>query len=101
MIANNVSPKFSPGQVLATPGALEALEKAGQQPFEFLRRHLQADWGIVGAEDAEANNESLKDGSRLLSAYILKTGQKLWVITEAEDDDGNRAATTLLLPEEY
>jgi hypothetical protein len=54
-----------------------------------------------GAEDAEANNEALQDGSRLLSAYVLKTGEKLWCIPEAEDDQGNRAATTLLLPDEY
>ena len=64
-------------------------------------RHVQGDWGDVGAEDAEANNESLKDGSRLLSAYILKTGEKVWVITEAEGDDGHRASSCLLLPSEY
>jgi hypothetical protein len=94
-------PLFKLGAVVATPGALAALEKANQQPWEFLARHVQGDWGAVGAEDSEANNESLKDGSRLLSAYILKTGEKLWIITEAEGDDGQRAATTLLLPDEY
>ena len=96
------NPLFKLGQVVATPGGLEAMEKAGQAPWEFLARHVQGDWGVVGAEDAEANNQSLKDGSRLLSAYILKDGEtKLWVITEAADDHGNRAATTLLLPDEY
>ena len=94
-------PLFKLGAVVATPGALAALEKANQHPWEFLARHIQGDWGVVGAEDAEANNEALKDGSRLLSAYILKTGEKLWIISEAEDDHGNRAATTLLLPDEY
>jgi hypothetical protein len=48
-----------------------------------------------------ANDEALKDGSRILSAYLTLKGKKLWVITEATDDDGHRAATTLLLPEEY
>jgi hypothetical protein len=43
----------------------------------------------------------VKDGSRLLSAYALKTGQKVWVITEAADDHGSRAATTILVPDEY
>jgi hypothetical protein len=47
------------------------------------------------------NDESLKDGSRLLSAYLLKDGTKIWIITEAEDDNGKREATTILLPEEY
>ena len=95
-------PLFKMGQVVATPGALEALEQAQQTPWEFLSRHVAGDWGVVDAEDAEANNQALKDGSRLLSAYILKDGKtKIWVITEAEDDHGNRSATTLLLPSEY
>lgn len=90
-----------PGRVLATPGVLEALEQAGQNASEILARHLAGDWGVVSADDNAANDESLKDGSRLLSAYILKTDVKIWVITEAADDHGNRAATTALLPEEY
>jgi len=94
-------PLFGLGRVVATPGALEALEKAGQSVWAFLSRHAVGDWGIVSPEDVEANNESLKDGSRLLSAYLLTTGEKIWVITEAEDDNGNRAATTVLRPDEY
>jgi len=92
---------FKLGAVVATPGALEAMERAGQQPWEFLAQHVQGQWGVVDAEDAEANNQALKDGSRLLSAYLLKTGEKLWIITEAEGDNGNRASSALLLPEEY
>jgi hypothetical protein len=94
-------PLFKLGAVVATPGAIAALEKAGQQPWELLARHVQGDWGVVGAEDAEANNAALRDGSRLLSAYVLKTGEKLWVISEAEDDHGNRASSAILTPEEY
>ncbi len=94
-------PLFKLGAVVATPGAIAALEKAGQQPWEFLARHVQGDWGVVGAEDAEANHAALRDGSRLLSAYLLRDGTKVWAITEAEDDHGNRASTVLLLPSEY
>lgn len=95
------SPLFKPGRVVATPGALEALEQAGQSVWEFLTRHLAGDWGVVDSEDKAANDEALKDGSRLLSAYILTTGEKIWIITEAEDDNGNREASTALLPSEY
>jgi len=95
-------PLFKLGQVVATPGALEALEQAHQPAWEFISLHVAGNWGVVRAEDAEANNQALKDGSRLLSAYILKDGKtKIWIITEAQDDNGNRAATTLLLPSEY
>lgn len=94
-------PKFPLGQVVATPGAIEALEESGQSPFEFISRHASGDWGIVDAEDKSANDQSLIDGSRILSAYRTSRGRKLWVITEASDDRGRRAATTILEPSEY
>ncbi len=100
MIAK-AQPKFSLGQVVATPGALKALENAGQTAFEFLKRHVRGDWGELCEEDRQANDQALLDGSRLLSAYRTSLGDKLWVITEAADDSGNRAATTILLPSEY
>lgn len=89
-------PRFALGQVVATPGALDALKEAKQQPAEFLGRHVSGDWGEVPPEDAAENELSVKQGFRILSAYTLKTGVKIWVITEAD-----RSATTLLLPSEY
>lgn len=94
-------PLFSLGQIVATPGALEALATSGQCPAEFLRRHVVGDWGDVCPDDAKLNDDALVDGSRLLSAYHTAKGVKLWVITEAVDDNGSRSATTILLPEEY
>ena len=95
------SPRFSLGKVLATPGALEALEESDQAPSYFLDRHVRGDWGDVNHEDWELNDHALQDGSRILSAYRTFKGTKIWIISEAKDDDGKRAATTLLLPEEY
>ena len=96
-----LTPLFKPGRILATPGALEAFEQAGQSIVTFIARHLAGDWGVVDAEDKAVIDEALKAGSRLLSAYILSTGKKIWIITEAVDDNGNREATTVLLPDEY
>ncbi len=93
--------KFQLGQTLATPGALEALEEAGQSPGFFLDQHAQGNWGEVCDEDKRLNDQALVDGSRLLSAYSTLLGVKIWIITEAADDDGNRAASTVLLPSEY
>ena len=101
MIAINNSPLFNPGRIVATPGCLEEVERSGQSLDQFLALHFAGDWGVVGDDDKTANDEALRDGSRLLSAYVLKTGVKIWIITEAADDNGNRAATTALLPEEY
>ncbi|MCH7989174.1 MAG: hypothetical protein IID46_08480 [Planctomycetes bacterium] len=97
-----ITRKFPLGSVVATPGALAELEKSGQTPLEFIERHSLGDWGDeLCEEDRRLNDEALVDGSRLLSAYKLKTDVKIWVITEAADEDGNRAVTTVLLPDEY
>lgn len=96
-----MKPKFNTGQILATPGALEALQASGQNPGDFLSRHVKGDWGEVCDEDKSLNDQSLVDGSRLLSAFRTLQGTKLWIITEAADDRGHRAATTILLPSEY
>lgn len=90
------TPKFSLGQLLATPGALAALSEAKQGPIEFIRRHIRGDWGDCCEEDRQANEEALHNGDRLLSVYQTAKGIKLWVITEAD-----RSSTCVLLPEEY
>lgn len=98
---NSQTLKFDLGQVVATPGALQALEVSGQTADFFLDRHARGDWGDVNSEDWQLNDLALQDGSRLLSTYKTLKGVKLWIITEATDDAGLRAATTLLLPDEY
>ena len=89
-------PLFPLGQVVATPGALSALEDAGQNPGEFLYRHVTGDWGNLDEHDRHQNELALKQGLRLLSAYQTSKGVRIWVITEWD-----RSATTLLLPHEY
>lgn len=89
-------PLFSLGQLVGTPGALQALQEAEQDPMGLLVRHVTGDWGNVPDEDKEENNFSVERGLRILSAYELETGVKVWVITEWD-----RSVTTLLLPSEY
>jgi hypothetical protein len=72
-----VKPLFTLGRIVATPGALAALEKASQQPGDFLSRHVTGDWGEVPPEDAEENEFSLQRGFRLLSAYHTGAGDRL------------------------
>ena len=88
--------KFPFGRLVATPGALEAFQRAGGSPAHFLRRHLAGDWGDLDEHDRAENERSLAQGYRLLSAYHLSDGTKVWLITEAD-----RSNTTFLLPEEY
>jgi hypothetical protein len=89
-------PRFSLGSVVATPGALAALEEAGQLPQEFLHRHLRGDWGELDVHDRQANERAVREGNRILSAYRTRLGVKLYVITEWD-----RSYTTLLLPQDY
>ena len=97
MQQTNQQTLFSFGKGVATPRALAALEKAGQQPQDFLARQVHGDWGDLCDEDRNENRLSLEQGFRLLSSYSTCAGDtKVWVITEAD-----RSVTTILLPEEY
>jgi hypothetical protein len=89
-------PKFSLGYVVATPGALAAFTQAQDNIRTYLSRYASGDWGEVSGEDAAENELSLLAGFRILSAYRIKDGARIWIITEAD-----RSATTVLLPEEY
>jgi hypothetical protein len=87
--------RFGLGQLLATPGVLAAAGDEDLMPY--LARHAAGDWGVVGREDARANDRALREGTRLLSAYVLADGTtRIWIITEAD-----HSATTILLPDEY
>ena len=94
--------RFHLGPILGTPGALAALDGCGVDPLPYLCRHAKGDWGDLCEEDKQANNLALETGARLLSAYSLPDGTKIWIITDAEiDDEHHRQATTILLPDEY
>ena len=87
---------FSLGQVVATPGALDLLDRTATNAHDLLMRHQHGDWGSVPPEDAEANTDSVVAGNRILSSYFLSPTEKLWIITEWD-----RSVPTLLLPDEY
>ena len=77
-----------------TPGVLEAIPS--EDVFQALARHQSGDWGDVGTEDKREKRVLAWDQLRLLSAYHSQTGEKFWIITEAD-----RSSTTVLLPSEY
>ena len=87
---------FELGQIVGTPGALQELQEAEQNPLELIFRHVTGDWGNLCEEDREENEFSLARGLRILSAYELDTGKKIWVITEHD-----RSVTTILRPIDY
>jgi hypothetical protein len=82
------------GRVVITPAARDELPEA--DVFAALGRHRTGDWGEVSKADWEANNASVWNGTRVVSAHLSAEGRRFWIITEAD-----RAYTTILLPEEY
>ncbi len=111
-----VTPLFSMGQLLATPGALAFIATHSINLSELLRRHVSGDDGDLCEDDKEANKFALTHGARIFSSYRFSgtsraTGGaqlsqsefsdehddcRLWIITEAD-----RQSTTVLLPIEY
>jgi len=90
------------GAVVATPGAISAINKAKQSPAEFLRRHQRCDWGDICPEDKLINNQAvahegdLTKQQRVLSSYRTCLNEVIWVVTEFD-----RSISTILLPSDY
>lgn len=87
---------FPLGMVVMTPGAAALLAECGIEARDIIKRHQAGDWGELYPEDCKLNDDAVKYGERILSAYKLGAGHRLWIITEAD-----RSVTTLLLPSEY
>ena len=93
-VPSNRATRFELGRKAITPGV-----NAQLHPIEILRaldRHASGDWGELCPDDQQTNEDAIKNGTRLFSAYRSTKGVRFWVITEAD-----RSATTVLLPEEY
>lgn len=93
------SSKFALGQLVVTAGVNEEMAENSEfsgHVLNCMRRHAAGDWGDLCREDVRENEESLKQGFRLLSSYDHGVLPKIWIITEAD-----RSVTTVLFPEEY
>lgn len=88
--------RFSPGRLLATPAAVQALADANMSFNRLLARHIHGDWGELSESDREQNELSVDTGRRILSSYVLPNQQTVWLVTEAD-----RSTTTFLLPGDY
>lgn len=92
--------KFLMGDLLITVTAAKALHPV--DVLHCLLRHKYGDWGELGTEDAECNEEAVQRGDRLCSAYNVEhkinenVPVRIYVITES-----NREATTVMLPVDY
>jgi hypothetical protein len=86
--------KFELGMVVMTPGARDSFSEDFRT--KCLEWHASGDWGDMDPEDVETNEEALRSGGRLMSAYKDASGATLWIVSEED-----RTITTMLLSEEY
>lgn len=91
----SANPLFCLGAVVATPGALDLLDRAGINATVYLDRHRCGDFGTISLHDVQENRYAVNRRLRIFSAYDIGK-ERLWLITEAD-----RSVTTLLLPSEY
>ena len=84
------------GDIRMTSNAEKLIKEKGIDPLQFLWRHVAGDHDNLCREDEEKNSIARTRGLRVYSFYDLPSGDKLWIITE-----GDRSATTILLPEDY
>jgi hypothetical protein len=84
---------FPLGQLVITANA--SLRLNTEEVMTALKRHTGGDWGDLCPEDSIANDDALREGGRLFSAYC--SGQhRFWIITEAD-----RSVTTILMADDY
>ena len=85
--------RFPYGRIAATRRVIDELD--GRTISRLLTRHLHCDWGDVCDEDWKINDHAVKNGERLLSAYLV-ADEKVFIITERD-----RSTTTILFADEY
>ena len=86
---------FNLGDIVATQAFSDHITAHDISPIELLLRHMTGDWGEVCQEDKDANDWSMANNGRILSAYTV-AGVRCYVITEWD-----RSVTTMLLASDY
>lgn len=89
-------PSFDLGTVSVTPGAAEAIARAGEDQSALLDRYRRGDWGDDDPRRRRRNDFAARHSQTVYSLYRLRGGVIILVITSAD-----RSATRVLLPAEF
>ena len=78
---------FELGQIVATPGALRAMDENAIDARSLLRRHANGDWGCVPQED-QLENQRLEAlvGNVLGAVFISQVDDKGYDCAEQAGD---------------
>ena len=77
---------------------LNAFAVTGENPINYIVRHMNLDPGSLGAEDQLANLQAVREGTRVFSPYELRDGTHIWIITEGRSDRHSYLTLTTTLP---
>ncbi len=91
---------FPLGQVVITAELAERMEEYRYDIAHALEEHRFCNWGLTKGSDWWANFRALKSGERILSEWEIG-GERVWIITDAENDEGKREHTTIMRPSDY
>ena len=94
MLQNDLGPVYPLGRVTTTLGARRSLSR--QDMLNALLRQMRGEWSSVAGDAEQCELPLALDGCRVLGAYRSSSGQRFWIITEAD-----RSRTTVMLPEEF
>lgn len=95
---SNEKRKLTLGRVVATCRIDCAIGEPSyaKEVIRAFSRYKDLDWGDLGEEDKQANEDALKKGDdRILAAYDTSRG-KIYIITEWD-----RSYTTIMFADEY
>lgn len=69
--------RFLLERLIATPAVLNAFAATGENPINYIVRHMNLDPGVLVAEDQLANLRAVRKGTRVFSAYELRDGTRI------------------------
>jgi hypothetical protein len=80
---------FTLGENFQRPRVALLMQSLGINPASLFLLHVTGDWGDVSNDQRRVNEEAVREGGRILSAYG-KGIRRIYVITEAD-----RSRTTI------
>lgn len=88
--------RFTLGKIIITDACNAHMKSINEQPVKYLLRHVNCDWGDLGTEDKQANEQAINRPIRILSRYTLSDYSNIYIITEHD-----RSYTTIIFCDEY
>lgn len=89
---------FPLGHVVVASAALWLVKEHKEEIDKAVEEHRWCNWGeSISEKSWQVNFDALTNGGRIISHWTI-AGHEVWIVTDAKDKNGVRAATTIMLP---